>query len=357
MPQNRPGLYSPGGFAVILGRPPTWEAKPEAMLPSPTPHRRCHAPFAAVALALAPCLAPVNARAQVPASAVTGDTLKRAREQFSQALALQTAGDWAGALALLKEVAAIKPTPQVRFNVALCEEELGQLVAALGDYQLAAADARAERADQVADEVARRLDALELRIPRLTVTRGKGAEAASVALDGVSLGDAVIGQPMPTDPGPHTIEAKAPGYRPFRQTLRLAEQQSQSVEITLEADPAASLPQRVQPAAVPRRPPTYAYVIGGVGLASLGASGVFFGLRAGKISKLDHACPGLVCPQGYESDIKAGKLYTTIAEVTLAVGAAAVVTGVVLILAGSSRSEPSVALAPAGAGAQLFGRF
>ena len=46
------------------------------------------------------CVAPVTAWAQGPSS--DGDGLKRAREQFAQALALQTGGDWAGALALLK---------------------------------------------------------------------------------------------------------------------------------------------------------------------------------------------------------------------------------------------------------------
>jgi len=48
------------------------------------------------------CIAPAAAHAQ--ASSSDGDGLKRAREQFAQALALQTGGDWAGALALLKEV-------------------------------------------------------------------------------------------------------------------------------------------------------------------------------------------------------------------------------------------------------------
>src|SRR4051794_28288288 len=85
------------------------------------------------------CAAPDTAQAQAPSS--DGDGLKRAREQFAQALALQTGGDWAGALALLKEVAAVRRTPQVRFNIALCEEQLGLLVAALGDYELAGAPA------------------------------------------------------------------------------------------------------------------------------------------------------------------------------------------------------------------------
>jgi hypothetical protein len=303
-----------------------------------------------------------SAYAQDPAADRSTEALKRAREQFGQALALQTAGDWAGALALLKDVAAVKSTPQVRFNMALCEERLGRLVAALGDYELAAADARAEKADQVAEEVEVRLEALRQRIPKITIKRGAGAETASVVVDGVAVGDSVVGTPMPTDPGPHTVEAQAPGFKPFRQSLRVAEQQNETVELVLEALPPAPVVSaggggdRARPAA--GRSPLYGYVIGGIGIASLGASGVFFGLRAQKISELDKACPNRKCPSAdQQADINAGKLDTTLANVTLAVGVAAVAGGLVLVLTSGSNEEPSVALAPAPGGAQVMGRF
>jgi len=314
-----------------------------------------------LALGVGLAAVPASAFAQDPAADSSAEALKRAREQFGQALALQTAGDWTGALTLLKEVAAVKSTPQVRFNMALCEEKLGKLVAALGDYELAAADARAEKADQVAEEVEGRLEALRQRIPKITVKRGSGADAASVALDGVSVGDQVIGTPMPTDPGPHTVEAKAPGMKPFRQAIRVAEQQSETVELVLEAEPAppaaASGPGGgVRSGSKGAR--IAGFVIGGVGIASLGASGVFYGLRASKISHLDSLCPSRQCPsKAQQSDIDAGKRDTTIANVTLAVGIAAVAGGVVLVLTSGPSSEPSVALAPAPGGAQLVGKF
>jgi tetratricopeptide (TPR) repeat protein len=312
-----------------------------------------------VALLLASTLGAAPTRAAESPPEVSAESLKRAREQFSQALALQTAGDWAGALALLKEVAAVKSTPQVRFNIALCEEKLGRLVAALGDYELAAADARAERAEQVAEEVEARLELLRQRIPKLTIKRGAGAEAAIIAVDGVSVGDQVIGTPMPTDPGPHTVEAKAPGFQPFRQALRVAEQQNETIEVTLEPEPPPPAALAPAGAGAPRegRSRVPGYIVGGLGVASLGASAVFFGLRAEKISELEKACPGQVCPPSSQSDIDAGRTYTTIANVTLAVGVAAVAGGLVLVLTSGPSSSPSVALAPAAGGAQLLGRF
>lgn len=308
---------------------------------------------AALRLALCGVLTASTALAQPGAEISEGD-LKKAREQFGQALALQTAGDWTGALTLLKEVAAVKSTPQVRFNIALCEEKLGKLVAALGDYQLAAADARAEKAEQVAEEVEARLESLEERIPKLTVTRGAGAEAASVVLDGVSVGDRVIGTAMPTDPGPHTVEATAPGMKAFRRSVRLDEQQSEVVELTLE--PATALTRATPPPVSPRPAPIAGYVIGGIGVASLVASGVFFGLRASRLSHLNEICPDRRCPRSAQSDIDAGKLDTTIANVTLAVGLAAVAGGAVLVLTSRPR-QTSVALAPGPGGAQLLGNF
>ena len=153
--------------------------RPFIMLP-PSPVRRILRSSVALSLmaGLFVSSVPGLALAQDPAADTGADALKKARESFGQALALQTAGDWAGALALLKDVAAVKSTPQVRFNMALCEENLGKLVAALGDYELAASDARAEKADQVAEEVEGRRESLRQRIPKITVTRGAGAEGA-----------------------------------------------------------------------------------------------------------------------------------------------------------------------------------
>lgn len=312
---------------------------------------------AVLSLVVALLAASGPARAADPAAEISADSLKRAREQFGQALALQTAGDWAGALALLKEVAAVKSTPQVRFNIALCEEKLGRLVAALGDYELAAADARAEHAEQVAEEVEGRLELLRQRIPKLVIKRGPGADAAIIAVDGVSVGDQVIGAPMPTDPGPHTVEARAPGFKPFRKSVRVAEQQTETIEITLEAEPPPPPATRPGASRAEGRSRVPGYVIGGIGVASLGASAVFFGLRAGKISDLDKVCPERQCPPSAQSDIDAGKMYTTVANVTLAVGVAALAGGLVLVLTSGPSSEPSVALAPAPGGAQLLGKF
>jgi hypothetical protein len=318
------------------------------------------------------CAAPTSAYAQAqPAAAPTaptaaeGDAIKRAREQFGQALALQTGGDWAGALALLKEVAAVKPTPQVRFNIALCEERLGRLVAALGDYELAATDAQAEKADQVRQEVDARLESLKARVPRVVVRRDQGADSATISLDGVSLGDSVLNAPLPVDPGPHVVEATSSGFLPFKQPFRVAEQQSMTILVKLDPAPVKQEPAAPPPRAAPQNMRMAGYIVGGAGIASLLASGAMFYLRHTSISDLDKQCGAdrRSCPDSARNTVDRGKLYTTLGDVTLAVGAAGLGVGAVLVVVGSHSSEQaSLGIAPGAVGANaggasLVGRF
>ena len=311
------------------------------------------------------------------------DPMAAARTQFQQGLALETAGDWAGALALFQQVAAVKLTPQVRFNIALCEEHLGRLAIALGDYRIAASEADAAKAADVAALVEKHQDELRNRIPKVVIKRGEGGEYASVTLDGISLGSSSVGSELPVDPGPHTITAKAPGYKPFTTSFNMAEKESKTVELTLEkiimaADPTADMNTgsaatpgnggAEKPAEPPHKPNRLLpIVVGSVGVASLITSGIFFALRSGTIKDLNNGCGAdhNNCPTDLQSTYNKGKTYNTVADVTLGVGIVGVAAGTVLFLlqkkpapAVTKASITFVPSAPdAQAGASLFARF
>jgi hypothetical protein len=326
---------------------------------------------AVVSLGSGTALAQGGSLNTLSAEATSPTKLKRAREQFSQALSLQTGGDWAGALTLLNEVLAVKATPQVRFNLALCEEHLGRLVAALGDYKLAAADAPADPSNKLGREIGARLTALAARVPRVVVQRGLAAESASVALDGVLLGDSVLAGPLLIDPGPHVVEASAAGFVPFKQSFRGSEGRTESIRIDLTAEPAKVDPPRAGslPAAgaEPRALPSLAtvgFVVGGVGVASLVASAAMFYARHATISDLDKLCGNdrRACPETSRATIDRGKLYTTLGELTLGVGAVGVGVGAALLFA--RLPTPTIAgmtIAPSAPGsalgASVSGRF
>lgn len=316
-----------------------------------------------------------------PALAQTPDQLAHARTDFREGLALETAGDWAGALAKFRAVANVKMTPQVRFNIAVCEEHLGKLVAALGDFQLAQDEALDQKAQDLAAKADEHAKAVAARIPKLTIARGSGAEAASIALDGVTLGATVLGTEMKLDPGPHTVAASVGGEQKFSKTVQLAEGESQQVEVVIAAvaappKVASTATQPEAPSPTPEPPEggggshTTGWILVGAGGASAVAGVVFLVLRGGTISDLDAACRDGHCPASSQSTADKGKLYTGLAEATLVAGAAGLTIGTIMLLGNDSSStpattgstrHPTLALqtgAPGAiAGASLSGRF
>lgn len=297
-----------------------------------------------------------------------------ARQRFLQAISLQTGGNWTAALALLREVAVVKSTPHVLFNIAICEENLGQLVQALGDYQLAAAQAKESGSLDVAREVDSRLSTLQERIPKVVIRRGANASLAKISIDGVGVGSSMIGTPMPMDPGGHAVEAEARGYQKFEKTFEVTERQQLTVDVDLVPAQAQEAAGGALPTAADhevassdrteKHTSVLPYVIGGVGVASLAASGVFFILRQNAISELDKACgqDRSHCPPSLESTASSGRTYSWLSVVTFAAGVAGVGgAGALLLIGNGSGKGPEAAVttsAPlADVGASVLGRF
>lgn len=288
-------------------------------------------------------LSSVLAVQSVTLPAVAQDTaqdkaeLKRLRSLFQQGVELEQAGNWGGALQLFREVGQSKMTPQVRYHIALCEEKLGRLVAALGGYELALAGADSVGED-FRTEVQGAVDALRAKIPMLTIERGPGAGAATIEVDNVTLGASSVGQAFPVDPGPHAISAKSPGYKDFIGVVELKEGERRTFVVQLEPREVASTSRPVASASMfpddtqaqPSR--VVPYVVGGVGVAALVGSGVLFGLRQKTLSDLEKACNGKNCDPERKSDYDKLTTYHYGAQIALGVGVVGVGTAVALIL-------------------------
>ncbi len=279
---------------------------------------------------------------QAPALAQDAADLKRARGQFQQATELEQAGNWTAALQAFREVGQVRMTPQVRFHIAVCEEKLGRLVAALGGYELAAADADKVGPD-FKGEVEENVTKLRARIPKLVIQRGAGANSAAIELDGVAVGDSSVGVEVPLDPGPHAVTAKAPNRKPFEASVTLKEEETTPIEVVLEELPPELQRSGGGGAPPPDKPPSKVvpFVIGGVGIASLVGSGVLFGLRLSTLSELNDACQGSVCPKSKESRYDDLKFYHYGSMVTLGVGVAAVGTASALLFFQRKKKEPA----------------
>src|SRR5271165_6796984 len=147
-------------------------------------------------------------------NAAPSDEVRLARALFVQAEADEDGERWGEALEKLQAVARVKLTAGVRYHIALCEEHLGHLVRALGDYREAEDQARLENAQDVLRIVGNQVAALEPRVPRLTVRVAPAVSEVALKLDGEPIGNAAIGAPMQVDPGVHYVVATAPDRPP-----------------------------------------------------------------------------------------------------------------------------------------------
>ena len=165
-------------------------------------------------------------------AAPTEAQITAARALFVEAEADEDARRWQDALEKLARVSAIKLTPGVRYHTALCEEHLGQLVAALRDYKAAATQAREENAADVLRLVDKRIAESSARIPQVVLVLVPSLPDAAARIDGQPVG---AGVPIPVDPGTHHIEVVAPGYTSSARTITLDERASISLELKLDA--------------------------------------------------------------------------------------------------------------------------
>jgi hypothetical protein len=154
------------------------------------------------------------------------------------------------------------------------------------------------------------------------------------------------------DPGPHTVVAKLGADRQVEQAATVKE--SETAEVVLNAPAAAATPVANTTADTggdatgsgKTHRSFLPWIVGGVGVAGLAASGAFFGLREGAKSDLDKGCDGNVCPKSLQSKEDNGKLYNTLAYVTLGVGIAGVGVATYLFIAGAGKHEEQTASVP-----------
>jgi hypothetical protein len=269
----------------------------------PVVHKGC------LALVLAASFVCPHGHVPLARAANAGD-LSRARAKFQEATALEEAGKYADALEVFRAVGQVRMTPQVRFHIATCEEKLGRLVAALGGYELALKDG-ANVGPEFQQETENRASAVRARIAKLIIQRGEGARAATIELDGVSLGVSSIGVEVPLDPGSHTIQARAPGFKGYDSSFEVQEGQIVNRTVVLEAtsdkaspvsaskgsaptaeeeNPEAASVDTGSVAPAPSKSRVVPYAVGGFGAAAILNAGVFYLLWHGKNSDLESLC-------------------------------------------------------------------
>jgi hypothetical protein len=291
-------------------------------------------------------LATLVAASTAPRRAVAQPTeaeLAEARRLFDVGKKAEEDDRWGEALEAFRKIASVKKTPQVIFHVALAEEHLGHLAAALAHFEEAEELARKEpdSAKQVLDNVPEHLEALRARTPTVEISVS-GAEDYAVTIDGAPVSREALAAPIRLDPGKHTVVATGPGQDDHAEKdLFLVERAHQKLALSWRAEvdvPPPLAPVRPKPdvPVVTHGTKVPAIVAGSVGIASLIGAGVFLGLRQSSIAEVEASCRDKVNDRGCDPRLQPvadrGKTYTVVSAALAGVGVVGLGTGAALWL-------------------------
>jgi hypothetical protein len=276
--------------------------------------------------------------------------VERAREHARQALELLDAGDHARALDHAQQAEALYHAPVHLEVIGKALEGLGRRAEAADVYERLAAEPLPETSHRLfleARDFARaRLKVLIAELPSLLLeVRGVDPDRAKATLDGrpIALESDVA---VRFDPGEYRLQITAPDRRTFDQTIELREGAGVvKVQVTMrregEAEEAVSIEETGSGSgglAVP------AWVLIGIGGASLVAGAVTGGLTLAQAGELEDRCPDRQCTVADRSDYDSAVTLGWTSTATLALGAALVATGGLLLLLDASDDDEVQAL-------------
>lgn len=290
-----------------------------------------------------------------------------ARRMADEAAQLYEGGDFAAAQGLFARAYAVYPAPTLVLWEARSLDKLGRLVeaeeryATVLRYAIQPNDPDVFRA--AASEASQEIVRLRGRIPTVTI-RLKGQQAEQpgieVEIDGRMIKPAVLGYPVPVDPGLRTIVVRLNQVERFRQTIAAEERGRRSVDVWLtpQLDTKPSFgPIGVVPTnglatedAASAKPEDGSWDLhrtlgwSSLGLGVIGATtGVVAGLIASnKYDTLETKCGGGICLTPHHDDLDAFRKYRTVSTVGYVVGALGAAAGVTLLLTAPARPHAAV---------------
>ncbi len=286
---------------------------------------RCLVPLV---LAIAVLTAPTEA---------LGDGAPTAAALFVQARRDAASGDYEQACPRFAESLRLAPAVGTMLNLADCEEHRGHLADALEQFRHAL-EALPDGDDRV--RFAReRIAKLTPRVPHVRLHEGQTPPEA-IEVDGVKLGAAAMGVPLPLNPGDHAVVAHAPGRQDRTYAVRVAE--GTNVDLTIAAGDAPPSREAARPTPPQAAPVTTTSPARAIGWASLivGGVGVGVGAVTGIValdlaSQVKDRCASHVCPSQNDVDTaKTGSTLATVSTVGFGVGIVGVALGAVLLLRG-----------------------
>jgi tetratricopeptide (TPR) repeat protein len=183
------------------------------------------------------------------------EVAEAARRMFREGAQLANAERWAEARDRFRRALALRPSPLLRFNLAVAAQNSGHLVEALDQYRQFLRDDSDPANALRRQEAQNAIHAIEPVLARVTITV-QGAEPVQLRLDGRALPLALLGVEVPIDPGEHVFEADGPDGATARASLALGEGESRAVTLAMRRPaPATTASDGAAPRAPTPQPP------------------------------------------------------------------------------------------------------
>lgn len=302
---------------------------------------------------LAACLAAAVLAVAVPTAgqgggAIAASDKAAAQTLFDEGRTLMEDEQYEAACAKFAESQRLDPAVGTQLNLARCYEKLGRTASAWIHYLEAAS--RARKAGQSSrEELARKLaDELQPSLSKLTIEVPNPLPGLEVRRDETLVKEPQWGSAVPVDPGEHRIVATAPGHRPWSQMIQLDPDGAELVVTVGELEPAPDDEPTV-PVPTPDTGPDVQPTDGttqrvlGIVIGSLGLAGIAVGTATGVLAmnkndeSLEHCPvdPNRCTAEGVDLRDEALTM-GTVSTVGFAVGGAALVAGVILLLTAPS---------------------
>jgi len=225
-------------------------------------------------------------------------------------------------------------------NLATCHERQGRTGSAWGEYTKAVTAAKQAGEEERVEYARTRLAELEGKLTNLVVEVPEPVPGIQVLIDDKPIGKAAWRTPIPLDPGEHELIARAPGHALWSKQLTLPRGPStvsEKVPALKVVDASA-----VETAEEPSNAQWIAgWVVGAVGVVALGV-GAYFGIDTIlKQNESEDHCVDTLCDAEGVALREDGEVSANVANVTIAIGAAAVVTGIVLLVTADRGGQES----------------
>ncbi len=280
-----------------------------------------------------------------PRGAQADDAVKcgEAEVIFRDGLKKREAGDYLGALPILKQSLALCRSPGLGalYNIAIAEDKLGRTAASYLHYAEFLSDERItdDRRDDAKKLITRmRAEGTPLRFLNLD----KLPPNASVTVDDALLGNSTAGYEVPAEPGDHLIVIREPGQSERRLSVTVVRGEPRDVDV---------LPPPPPPTPSKFTARNVGFVAGGVGVASLLTGAMTGAVALSMRRELTESCladvPVSPCLNSttIRTHIETGKTLGDASTATFIIGGALTALGATLILLPPTKTK-EIALAP-----------